>query len=249
MEKGRESGMIRFQKVFKSFNGLLVLNNLSFDIEKNTVVSILGPSGIGKTTILRLISGAINPDFGVVEVSGRKTGYIFQDPRLLPWRTARDNVALGLIAQGAPRDEARKTATGWMRKLGLEGFEDHYPGELSGGMMQRVSIGRALAIEPDLLLMDEPFSNLNVELKITLITMLESILQECQTTVVYVTHDTSEAVRISDKILNILPGSVLEEVHRDDFGTLIKNTYSEVFDLKILKNLKVQPMIKHLAAV
>lgn len=234
--------MIRFVKVFKSFNGHLVLNNLSFHVEKNTVVSILGSSGIGKTTILRLISGAITPDFGYVEVIGTKTGYIFQDPRLLPWRTARDNVSLGLIAEGRPKDEARRIATAWMKKLGLEGFEDYYPGELSGGMMQRVSIGRALAIEPDLLLMDEPFSNLNVELKKTLMTMLESILQEYKTTVVYVTHDISEAIRISDKILNIKPGSVLDEIHREDFETYLQDAYAEGFDINLTGNKTGQGM-------
>lgn len=242
MEKGRESKMIRFQKVFKSFSGHMVLNNLSFDIETNTVVSILGPSGIGKTTILRLISGAIHPDFGIVEVGKRKIGYIFQEPRLLPWRTAQDNVALGLIAEGKPRDESRKIADGWMRKLGLEGFEDYYPGELSGGMMQRVSIGRALAIEPDLLLMDEPFSNLNVELKKTLMTMLESIFEEYRTTVVYVTHDISEAVRISDKIFNILPGSVTEEIQQDDFQKLLQNSCLEGYDSCLTRKKKKNSM-------
>ncbi|WP_181391493.1 ABC transporter ATP-binding protein [Methanospirillum stamsii] len=234
--------MIRFQKVFKSFSGHMVLNNLSFDIETNTVVSILGPSGIGKTTILRLISGAINPDFGVVEVTGKKIGYIFQDPRLLPWRTARDNVALGLIAEGKPKDESRRIAAGWMKKLDLEGFEDYYPGELSGGMMQRVSIGRALAIEPDILLMDEPFSNLNVELKKTLMTMLESIFEEYQTTVVYVTHDISEAVRISDKILSILPGSVTEEIQPDDFQKLMQNSCIDEYESDLTKKRKKEPM-------
>ncbi|WP_373838548.1 ABC transporter ATP-binding protein [Methanospirillum sp.] len=234
--------MIRFQKVLKSFNGHMVLNNLSFNIEKNTIVSILGPSGIGKTTILQLISGTIRPDFGVVEVTGKKIGYIFQDPRLLPWRTARDNVALGLIAEGKPRDESRKIATGWIKKLGLEGFEDHYPGELSGGMMQRVSIGRALAIEPDILLMDEPFSNLNLELKKTLMTILESIFQECQTTVVYVTHDISEAVRISDKILNILPNFVIKEIQQDDFQKFMKNSCFDEYDSNLTRKRKKQPM-------
>lgn len=234
--------MIRFQKVCKSYNGLTVLNNLSFEIERNTVVSIVGPSGIGKTTILRLISGSISPDVGTVEVSGKKTGYIFQDPRLLPWRTALDNIALGLIAERRSRDEARRTAAGWMKKLGLSGFEEYFPGELSGGMMQRVSIGRALAIEPDLLLMDEPFSNLNAELKKTLITMLESILEEYKATVIFVTHDTSEAVRISDKILNIQPGSRIEEIHPEGFHTLVQQIYADIFDIRLKNSMQANAM-------
>jgi NitT/TauT family transport system ATP-binding protein len=205
--------MIRFLDVSKSFGGRNVLDGLSFDIETNTVVSILGPSGVGKTTVLRLISGALRPDFGRVEVTGSKIGYIFQDPRLLPWRTAVENVSLGLRAEGIGKKEAEDVALGWMETLGLAGFEKYYPAQLSGGMMQRVSIGRALAIEPDILLMDEPFSNLNVELKESLLAMMEEILKEYRTTVVYVTHDPSEAVRLSDKILTIRPGSILQETN------------------------------------
>lgn len=224
--------MIEFRNVSRSFGGLSVIKDLSFHIEANKVVSILGPSGIGKTTILRLITGAIKPDSGEVRVSGRKTGYIFQDPRLLPWRTALENVSLGLVAEGKERKVAEGIARRWMDCLGLAGFEDYYPAELSGGMMQRVSIGRALAIEPDILLMDEPFSNLNAELKDSLLSMIEDILTEYKTTVVYVTHDISEAVRLSDWILTIQQGSVMEEILPHNFSELGKKpdsgrTYSD----------------------
>jgi len=218
--------MIEFCNVSRSFGGLCVINDLSFHIEANKVVSILGPSGIGKTTILRLITGAIKPDSGEVLVSGRNIGYIFQDPRLLPWRTALENVSLGLVAEGKDRKEAERIARRWMNCLGLAGFEDYYPAELSGGMMQRVSIGRALAIEPDILLMDEPFSNLNAELKESLLGMIEEILTEYKTTVVYVTHDISEALRLSDWILTMQPGSVMEEVHPQNFIGLCNEPHS-----------------------
>ena len=139
--------MIRFANVNKSFNGHRVLCDLSFSIESKECASILGPSGVGKTTILRLITGAIAPDAGAVQVTESRVGYIFQEPRLLPWRTALENIALGLRAAGRDKKETGAIAGEWLQKLGLRGFEQHYPAQLSGGMQQRVSIGRALAIE------------------------------------------------------------------------------------------------------
>jgi len=225
METRGDVSMITFHNVSKIYNGRPVFENLAFSIEKNSVVTILGPSGIGKTSILRLINGGISPDSGRIEVKGSKIGYIFQDPRLLPWRTASENISLGLKAEGMEKKKAETGAVHWMKRLGLAGFESYYPSQLSGGMMQRVSIGRALAIRPDLLLMDEPFSNLNMEMREDLLTMLEAILRDRATTVVYVTHDIREAVRLSDKIISLHPGSVVEEFYPRDFERLMTQTH------------------------
>ena len=219
--------MIRFSNVTKVFNGLTVLKNLSFEIETREFISLLGPSGIGKTTILRLITGAIKPDSGYVTVTESKIGYIFQEPRLLPWRTALENISLGLRAGGMDKKQAFSIALHWMEKLNLKGFENYYPAQLSGGMRQRVSIGRALAVEPDILLMDEPFSHLDMELKISLLTMLEDLFNEFPLTVVYVTHDLLEALRLSDRVLKMLPEYKIEKLNIDDREAIIHNFISE----------------------
>jgi NitT/TauT family transport system ATP-binding protein len=222
--------VIKFLKVSKSFNGLKVVSNLSFNIKRNEIVNILGPSGIGKTTILRLIADILKPDSGRVEIMSTKIGCIFQEPRLLPWRTVIENISLGLRAKGIGKREAKDRAKMWIKKLDLSGFEDYFPAQLSGGMMQRVSIGRALAIEPEILLMDEPFSNLDMKLKESLLTMMENILRESQITVVHVTHDILEAVRFADRVFILLPEYTLKELKLNNGGreTVMKDLLSEV---------------------
>jgi len=234
--------VIKFLKVSKSFNRLKVLSNLSFNIKGNEIVNILGPSGIGKTTILRLIADVLKPDLGKVDVMSPKIGYIFQEPRLLPWRTAIENMSLGLRAKGIGKREAKDRAKMWIEKLNLSGFEDYFPAQLSGGMMQRVSIGRALVIEPEILLMDEPFSNLDIKLKEVLLTMMEKILRESQITVVHVTHDILEAVRLADRVFMLLPEYTLKELKLNDGGreTVMKDLLSEVTRKAFQKRNKVR---------
>ena len=148
-------------------------------------------------------------------------GYVFQEPRLLPWKTAVDNVAIGLRADGTSKREARDVARMWMNKLGLEGFEEYYPAQLSGGMKQRVATGRALAIKPNILLMDEPCSHLDADLKESLLEMIQGVFRQYRTTVVYVTHDLAEAVRLSDRVLRIASGSTMQELDLSDREALI----------------------------
>ncbi|MCI2426297.1 ATP-binding cassette domain-containing protein [Candidatus Acetothermia bacterium] len=215
--------MIDFKNVSKAFNGHKVLVNLSFNIAANQTVGILGPSGSGKTTLLRLITGALRPDSGEVSVKYTKIGYVFQDPRLLLWRSALDNISLALQAQNVPKKTAQKRARIWIERLGLQGFEDYYPNQLSGGMMQRVSIGRALAIEPEILLLDEPFSNLDVELKDSLLLITERLLKDYRMTVVHVTHDLLEALRLDDRIFRLSNHGHLEELSLDDREALMRD--------------------------
>jgi NitT/TauT family transport system ATP-binding protein len=214
--------MIAFHDVRKSFEALDVLRGASFRVARGEIVAVVGPSGSGKTTILKLMAGILRPDEGRVELAAGAVGYVFQEPRLLPWRTALDNIALVLKARGQDTRAARKVAREWMKRTGLEGFEGYYPLQLSGGMMQRVSVCRALAADPDVLLMDEPFSNMDRELKWDLLAALERIARERGTTVVYVTHELPEALRLADRILELEPGRGLRELDlRDRKGLLV----------------------------
>jgi len=208
--------MITFLHVSKSFDSLKVLHDLSFHIAAGQIVGVVGPSGSGKTTILRLITGILAPDGGTVTVAEAAVGYVFQEPRLLPWRTALDNVAAPLRAQGLDKARARSVASHWLERMGLQGFERYHPAELSGGMAQRVSIARALATEPSILVMDEPFSNMDATLKAALLGILQGIIKERDTTVVYVTHELTEALQLADRIVELNPGGGLRELDLSD---------------------------------
>ncbi len=188
---------IRISHVSKSFGKLKVLDDLNFEIKKGERILIFGPTGIGKTTILKMIAGILKADGGSVEVEGT-VGYVFQEPRLLPWKTAVENINLVL--------SDRKKAMEWLEKVGLKGFENHYPNSLSGGMKQKVALARALAIEPQILLLDEPLSGLDFKARDEILSLLDKILSANRSTVVYVTHDMKEVSNFTDKVL-VLPYS------------------------------------------
>lgn len=208
--------MITFENVSKSFDSLEVFRELSLHVAANEIVAIVGPSGSGKTTLLKMVTGIVQPDSGSITVAEGAVGYVFQEPRLLPWRTALDNVAATLRAQGATKGEARQRAARWLERVGLKGFEHYHPAELSGGMAQRVSIARAFAVEPRILLLDEPFSNVDQALKGSLIDILQSIINERRATVLYVTHDLTEALRLADRIVEITSEGRLREIDVSD---------------------------------
>lgn len=208
--------MIDFRQVSKSFGGLTVLRDVTFHVAPGEIMGVVGPSGAGKSTILKLIAGILAPDEGNVVVGDGPIGYVFQEPRLLPWRSALDNVAAALRAQGASKTEAWAVAASWLQRVGLGGFERYRPAELSGGMAQRVSIARALAVSPAILLMDEPLGNVDVALRVSLLDLLESVLRERRTTVVYVTHELMEALRLADRIVEITAARSLRELDLTD---------------------------------
>jgi NitT/TauT family transport system ATP-binding protein len=208
--------VIALDKVSKAFDTLKVLHEVSLHVAADEIVGIVGPSGSGKTTILKLITGLLVPDAATVTVPAGTIGYAFQEPRLLPWRTALDNVAAPLRARGASKAEARAAAARWLERVELAGFERYHPAELSGGMAQRVSLARAFAVEPDLLLMDEPFANVDVDLKGSLMSILGSIIKERRTTMVYVTHELPEALRLADRIVELTPDHTLRELDLAD---------------------------------
>ncbi len=204
--------MIQFKQVKKKYNNLEVIQNLSFIIHKNDVVGILGPSGVGKTTILKMIAGILTPESGTIISHVKRIAYVFQEPRLLPWKTALDNVAIPLLPLGYNYKQAKEKAAEWLGKMGLRGYEGYFPAQLSGGMIQRVSLARAFAIEPDTLLLDEPFSALDVRLKEVLLNMIKEQLKAAPITVLYVSHMPEEVVRIANRIFMLFPEGTMEEM-------------------------------------
>src|SRR3954454_13547491 len=215
---------ISFQNVSKYFSAndnsrLEVLRDISFSVPGGQIVAILGPSGAGKSTILNLAAGMIAPDRGQVLVMGGDTcgemdwncvGYMFQDDRLLPWRTAVRNVALALETGAMPAGERRRRAQAALELVGLGDFADAYPHQLSGGMRSRVALARSLVSEPDVLLMDEPFSRLDAQTRATMHNELLRIHSMRGMSILFVTHDVEEAVVLADHIvvLSARPGEV-----------------------------------------
>lgn len=195
--------MIQLDRVSKSFNGLPVISSLSLTVVKGEVIGLVGPSGAGKTTLLRLIAGLTAPDAGQVTTTSSRLSYVFQEPRLLPWRTAAGNVAVALRAAGMDRLNARLLAHDWLERVGLGRFAGYYPAQLSGGMQQRVALARAFAVQPDVLLLDEPFSHLDDGHKQELLDSLRRLVQQTGVTVVYVTHTLSELNGLASRVLRL----------------------------------------------
>jgi len=203
---------------------LPVLANISLQIRPREFVSIVGASGCGKTTFLRILDGLIPPSSGDLLIDGRGVsgpdhtrGFVFQKDSLWPWRTALGNVLFGLEIQRRPRREAKAIAQQLINLVGLKGFESHYPHQLSGGMRQRVNLARALAISPDVLLMDEPFASLDAQTRELMQLELVRIWDKERKTVVFVTHQIEEAVFLSDRVVVFAarPGRVKEIIDID----------------------------------
>lgn len=207
---------------------LRVLDRISFGVAGGTFTSILGPSGCGKSTILNLIAGLDQHTSGNLVVKGKpRIGFVFQQPCLLNWRTIVENVELPLESEPMDAAERRRIANRYLGLVGLGGYEHYYPLKLSGGMQQRASIARALAIEPEILLMDEPFSGLDEWTARKMRQELMRIWQETRKTIVFVTHSISEAVFLSQQILIVSPkpATVFKTISVDlpyprDYGNL-----------------------------
>jgi len=203
-------GAIKLTNVAKEHvlpNGqrLRVLDDISFEIADHSFTSILGPSGCGKSTILNLIARLDNHSSGQISIEGDRIGFVFQQSRLLNWRTVIENVILPLEQRKFERDAVRKLAEKYLALGGRVGYENYYPLQLSGGMQQRVAIARALAIDPDILLMDEPFSGLDEITARKLRQELLRIWQETGKTILFVTHSISESIFLSQQILIVSP--------------------------------------------
>lgn len=216
------TAIIEAQHVGKTYRAergkeLTVLRDISFTLHEGEIVAILGRSGAGKSTFLRILAGLVPASSGTVTYRGTDitgpnpgVGLVFQTFALMPWLTVQANVELGLEARGVPREERRRAALQAIDAIGLDGFENAYPKELSGGMRQRVGIARALAVSPDLLLMDEPFSALDAQTRIIMQEELVSLWEKTKLTTLYVTHNIEEAVMLADRVilLSRRPGKV-----------------------------------------
>ena len=212
-------------KTFESEDGpVRALKDVAFEVRDGEFVCIVGPSGCGKTTLFRIIGGIDRATGGDVLLSGEPVtgptpnlGIVFQEYHLFPWRTVRENVAFGLEQTETEAERRRERVDEMLRLVGLEGAADSYPSRLSGGMKQRVAIARALAVDPELLLMDEPFGSVDAQTRNMLHEELLDIWETTGKTVLFVTHDVEEAVKLADRILVMSPGpgSVSEIVDVD----------------------------------
>jgi NitT/TauT family transport system ATP-binding protein len=185
-----------------------VIEGVNLEVAAGRFISLVGPSGSGKTSVLRAVSGLLRPLAGRVELNGSREslGFLFQDDALLPWRTARENVALGLRIRKYTRDAAEREADAWIARLGLEGLGERFPHELSGGQRKRVAIAQILALKPKLLLMDEPFASLDAIVRTRITQELLNWVEREHLSVFLVTHDLEEAVTVSDTVYLLSQG-------------------------------------------
>ena len=213
------------EKIFEGRNGKVVaLNGVDLDVYENEFLCLVGPSGCGKSTLLNIIAGLLEPTSGEVICDGQKVtgtgvdrGVVFQQYALFPWLTVKDNVEFGLKIQKKPKEECEATAMKYIKMVGLEKFVNSYPKELSGGMKQRVAIARAYAVNPSLLLMDEPFGALDAQTRSQLQTELLKTWEEEKKTCFFITHDVEEAVLLATKVIvmSARPGRIKEIVDID----------------------------------
>src|SRR5574340_431310 len=194
------------------FTLLKILEDLSFTVRDKEFIVIVGPSGCGKTTLLRLIDGLIQPDSGRITIGGKSPsrpgpdkGVVFQSFRLLPWKNVVENIEFPMVIQGLPKQTRIQRAIEHVKLVGLTGFENSYPHELSGGMQQRVGLARALTMNPEILLMDEPFASIDAQTREFMQLELLKIWSQKKSTVIFVTHSLDEAVLLADRIILLGP--------------------------------------------
>jgi NitT/TauT family transport system ATP-binding protein len=242
---------ISIRNLHKYFAGLRAIEDVSIDIAEGNFFTIVGPSGCGKTTLLRILGGLEQVTSGTVELADPSHGrpqfsMVFQGDSIFPWMTVWDNAAYGLRMRGASKDETQSAVRQWLEKTGLSRFADLYPHQLSGGMRQRVSIARAFANDPEILLMDEPFSALDEQNKTILQQELLRIWEADKKTVVFITHSVDEAVTLGDKIMVMTaspgrtktiidvplerPRNVLELRHDPRYGEIVYGIWGHLKD-------------------
>jgi len=205
---------LAWQRVDLAFGGAArVLEGVNLRVAAHEFLCIVGPTGCGKSTLLNLAAGLLSPTTGRVEVFGkplsginRRAGYLFQGDALLPWRNARENVAAGLIFHGGARATARTEADEWLMRVGLAAAAERYPHELSGGMKKRVALAQMLALKPEILLMDEPFSALDVQTRSLMENELLALWSAKRRAVVFITHDLEEAIALGDRVVVMSAG-------------------------------------------
>jgi ABC-type nitrate/sulfonate/bicarbonate transport system ATPase subunit len=200
--------------VSKAYNSLQVLKDISLYLDRGEIVCLLGPSGCGKTTLFRMLAGLTAPDNGEIILNRQiRVGYVFQEPRLLPWKRTEENISF--VQQNyLPDDQARLFREELLTVTGLINFKDTYPGQLSGGMKQRLELIRAISIKPELLLLDEPLKSVDIHLKIRLREMILKYWREMGLSLLLITHDPEEAVLLADRIylLSDKPGRIIKNL-------------------------------------
>ena len=208
MRSDASAPAIQLSRVSQRFGDYVAIRGVDLVAAPGEFVAIVGPTGCGKSTLLNIVAGLKPPAEGEVRIFGeplaglnRQAGYLFQADSLLPWKTALGNVMLGLVLRGVADGEAREQARGWLAKVGLRGFEDRYPHQLSGGMKKRVALAQVLILRPKILLMDEPFGALDVQTRQLMENELLALWQEDRKTVLFVTHDLEEAIALADRVV------------------------------------------------
>ena len=203
-----QSALLQVRGVERRFDKTLALQATDLDVAENDFVTILGPSGCGKSTLLRIVAGLDQPTAGEVLLEGRRItapgadrGMVFQSYTLFPWLSVLDNVCFGLRERGLPRAQQLEVAQGFLAQVGLNGFERHYPKQLSGGMQQRTALARALANQPRMLLMDEPFGALDHQTRELMQELLLGLWEAQRQTVLFVTHDIDEAIFMGSRVM------------------------------------------------
>lgn len=202
-----------------------VLKELNFHADANEFISFVGPSGCGKSTLFNIITGLLAPDNGHILINDKETtgsasekmGYVLQKDLLFPWRTVIQNVILGLEIRGVNKKEARERAKELLETYHMQGYEDKYPAQLSGGMKQRVALMRTMITNPEIILMDEAYKALDYPLKISLESELLNVVKQQKKTVIFITHDIEEAVTLSDRVyvMKARPGEIIHEINVD----------------------------------
>jgi NitT/TauT family transport system ATP-binding protein len=217
-----EGAGIDLRRVTKRFlspagDVLTALHDVNFTVEPGQFCAVVGPTGCGKSTTLTMVAGLDRPSAGTVTVSGRDvdaitagTSFMFQADALMPWKSVLANVMMGPLFAGTPKRHAQEVARDWLRRVGLAGFEGHYPHQLSGGMRKRAQLAGALINEPQILLMDEPFGALDVQTKAIMSNELLTLWEQSRPSVIFVTHDLEEAIALADRVvvMTVGPGTV-----------------------------------------
>lgn len=213
---------VKVRNLTKKFGDLLVLNDVSFDVKKGQFLCVVGPTGCGKTTFLNCITKLYEPTAGEILVDGEpvdlrkhNVSYIFQEYSAMPWLTVEENIAFGLRIKKKPEEEVKRSVDEVIQMVNLEKFRNYYPNQLSASMLQRVVIARAFATKPDLLLMDEPYGQLDIELRFKLEDELIELWKQLGTTIIFITHNIEEAVYISEDILILTnkPTTIKQTMH------------------------------------
>ena len=213
--------------------------DVTFSIAAGEFVSVVGPTGCGKTTLLNVAAGLLAPSAGEVKVFGvgldarmhgvnRRAGYMFQADALMPWRSALGNVVAGLAFRGVARDAATALARDWLVRVGLGGFEDRYPHQLSGGMRKRVALAQTLVLDPDIILMDEPFSALDVQTRQLMENELLDLWQAKRKAVLFITHDLDEAIALSDRVVVLSAGPATRPIATFDIDLARPRDVAEI---------------------